>query len=72
MINYFENVLKGYFANLGYNIYVKEIEINNSSFMEVLVQYEEMLRNTDDEKTIRAIISQVLSKYEELVISDEY
>lgn len=64
--------LKGYFNSLGYNIYVKEIKIDNDAFMVVLDQYEEMLKNTDDDKSIAAIISQVLAKYEEVVIEGEY
>ena len=63
--------LKSYFKNLGYDTYVKEFVINNASFLEVLQQYDMMLENTDDGNTISAICSQVLGKYEELVLSDE-
>ena len=63
--------LKGYFGSLGYNIYVKEFYISNESFITVLDQYETMLSETTDSKTIGAICSQVLSKYEELVINSE-
>lgn len=63
--------LKEYFSSLGYNIYVKEFNINNDKFLIVLEQYETMLKETNDSKTIKAICSQVLSKYEELVINSE-
>ena len=63
--------LKGYFINLGYNIYVKEFDISNESFITILDQYEMMLKTTTDNKTIGAICSQVLGKYEELVINNE-
>lgn len=64
--------LKGYFDSLGYNIYVKEFYISSESFITVLDQYETMLSETTDSKTIGAICSQILSKYEELVINSEF
>lgn len=63
--------LKKYFKDIGYETYVKEFTINNSSFLEVLQQYDLMLEKTEDANTISAICSQVLAKYEELVLSDE-
>lgn len=63
--------LKSYFKNIGYDTYVKEFTINDASFLEVLQQYDLMLEKTDDSNTISAICSQVLGKYEELVLSDE-
>lgn len=63
--------LKNYFKGIGYDTYVREFTINNASFLEVLQQYDLMLENTDDSNTISAICSQVLGKYEELVLSDE-
>ena len=44
--------LKGYFDSLGYNIYVKEFYISSESFITVLDQYETMLSETNDSKTI--------------------
>lgn len=68
-----ENVekLQKYFKEVGYETYVKEFTISDSSFLEVLQQYDLMLEKTDDSNTISAICSQVLGKYEELVLSDE-
>lgn len=63
--------LKNYFKNIGYETYIKEFTVNNASFLEVLQQYDLMLENTEDTNTISAICSQVLGKYEELVLSDE-
>lgn len=63
--------LKNYFKSLGYDTYVKEFTVNDASFLEVLQQYDLMLENTEDGNTISAICSQVLGKYEELVLSDE-
>lgn len=61
--------IKGYFGNLGYDLYVKEYTVESQSFIEILNQYEELLKQTSDEKTIASICGQVLSKYEELVLN---
>lgn len=62
--------LKDFYEKLGYITYIKEINISSKSFMEVLEQYDKLLENTDEEKTIKAICSQVLSKYEELILNE--
>lgn len=63
--------LQSYFKNIGFETYIKEFEITNQPFLEVLQQYDLMLEKTDDTNTIAAICSQILAKYEELVINDE-
>ncbi len=60
--------IKDYFTSLGYSIYVKEYNIDNEAFMAILKQYDSLLKATDDKDTIKAICSQVLAKYEELVL----
>jgi len=57
--------LKGYFKNKGYIINEEEFDIKNESFITILNQYDELLRNTKDDQTISAICNQILSKYEE-------
>jgi hypothetical protein len=59
--------LKGYYEKKGYTIYVKEIDVNNTNFITILEQYDNLLATTDNEDTINAIMMQALSKYEELV-----
>jgi len=68
-----ENIkkLQDYFTNIGYDTSIKEFNINEVAFLEVLQQYDLMLEGTEDTNTISAICSQVLSKYEEIVLSDE-
>lgn len=63
--------LSSYFHNIGYDTYAKKYEINNTAFLEILKQYDLMLENTNEGSTISAICSQVLGKYEELVLIDE-
>ena len=62
--------LKNHFKEKGYEIYVAEIYVDNPNFLTTLNQYETVLKETTDSKTIDAICSQVLSKYEEIVLND--
>lgn len=63
-----EKIVK-FYKNLGYEAIIKEFEITNKDFLNQLVNYDEILKNTKDETAISSIISQVLIKYEEVVIS---
>lgn len=62
--------LKGFYEKLGYVSFIKEINVDSSAFIEVLEQYDKLLQTTDDSNTIKAICSQVLGKYEELVLNE--
>ena len=58
--------LKGYFEDLGYSMYVKEISLNNTTFLESLEQYDLLMASIDDESAIGAINASVLGLYEEV------
>ena len=58
--------LKGYYYNLGYSIYVKELYVNNNDFINVLEQYDMLLSKSTENSVIEAITTQTLLKYEEL------
>ncbi len=62
--------LKKHFKEKGYDIYIVDIYVDNQQFIETLNQYEKVLKETTDSKTIDAVCSQVLSKYEEIVLND--
>ena len=62
--------LKGFFEKMGYITYIKEFVVESVAFIEVLNQYDNLLAQTDDENTIKAICSQILGKYEELIINE--
>jgi hypothetical protein len=66
-----ENLTKieGYFNEKQYVIYRKEKNLTSSSFIELLNQYDTMLKSTTDSLTIGKIEEEVISKYEELVIN---
>lgn len=59
--------IKRYYKEKGYDTYIKEKITDNTSFLTVLGQYDEVLSSTEDKGTINVICNQVLSKYEELV-----
>lgn len=63
--------IKGYYKQKGYNTYVKEINISNDDFITVLEQYDSLLKESNDSEVIGMICSQVLNKYEELVLSND-
>lgn len=58
--------LKEYYKSLGYSIYVKELNINNNDFLNILEQYDILLNKTTEISVIDAIVTQTLTKYEEL------
>lgn len=50
------------------NIYMKRVNIDNSEFITLLDQYDNLIKDTDDKITIFNAQKQVLSKYEELIL----
>ena len=64
-----DNALKiqNYYKEIGYDTFLKEKITDNSEFINVLSQYDELLRQTDSAEAIGTICNQVLAKYEELV-----
>jgi len=60
--------IKGYYKQKGYTTYVKQININNEDFITVLEQYDILLKETTDSEVVGTVCSQVLNKYEELVL----
>lgn len=64
------NKIKGYYENKGYIISVREYEIENDAFLAVLEQYDNLLLESTDDEVIDGVCSQVLSKYEEMVLKN--
>ena len=62
--------LNNYYSKMGYNVITEEFLITNKRFLEVLKNYDEIIKATDDEMVISSICSQILSKYEEIVVND--
>ena len=61
--------IQNYYKELGYDVIIKEFGISNKDFIKALINYDQLLKSTNDETAIASIISQVLVKYEEVVIS---
>ncbi|MDD3392235.1 MAG: hypothetical protein PHE54_01695 [Bacilli bacterium] len=61
--------LKGYYGDLGYNIYVKSLSITSKEFIETLNQFDLILKETSEKEVIKSTCSLVLTKYEELMMS---
>ena len=58
-----------YYKNLGYETIIKKYEISNKKFLEELKEYDIIISNTTDTTVLSSLISQVLMKYEEVVIN---
>lgn len=63
--------IKGYYEKKGYITYVKELSVNDEKFITVLEQYDNLLQGSDEEEVIGTVCSQVLNKYEELVLKND-
>lgn len=59
--------LKKYFESLSYNIYIKELDINNGAFIDTLNQYDLLLKEANDSNEIKKIMDTVLEEYERLI-----
>ena len=58
-----------YYKQKGYETIKKEYVISNQKFLDILLNYDEVLKSTTDETVISSILNQILSKYEEVVIN---
>ena len=63
------NKIISYYKELGYETLIKKYEIANTKFLEELANYDSILLSTTDKTVIASLISQVLGKYEEVVIN---
>lgn len=65
------NKIVEFYKNLGYETILKKFEITNTKFLDELTNYDSILTSTTDKTVIASLISQVLGKYEEVVINGE-
>ena len=61
--------LNKYFKSLGYDVIVKSYYISNQEFINLLNNFDEVIKNTEDSTVLSSIICQTLQKYEEVVNS---
>ena len=57
-------LLKNFFEQKGYSVYLKEILVSNESFIKEVENADILLQQVTDEKSILAIIREILEKYE--------
>ena len=62
--------IKTIFNNKKIELYIKESTINETSFVEKLKQYDELIGATKDESVIMGILKQILGEYELVVKSN--
>ena len=62
--------LVDYFEKLNYSVATEEFVITNEEYINYLKNADKLLENTSDLSVIGEVCSQILSKYEELVIND--
>ena len=58
--------LKNYYSSRWYDIYVKDVIIDNEKFIQILNQYDNLLIKSNDEETLKTVSIKILKKYEEL------
>ena len=58
-----------YYTDLGNDTIIKSFDVTNKEFLEQIINYDDVLKNTDDKTVIASIINQILVKYEEVVIN---
>lgn len=59
--------LKNYFETLYKDIYIKEITLTNSGFLDTLDQYDLLLKEAKTDQEIKEVTKSILAKYEEMV-----
>lgn len=62
--------LINYFTSINYNVSYDEFTITNEAYIKYLQTADKLLDNTSDASVLGEVCSQILSKYEELVIND--
>lgn len=58
------NKLKEYYKNNGINTIIKEMQISNDDLINNIKVYDTIIKNTNDNITIKESCKQILSKYE--------
>lgn len=59
--------LKKHFKNLGYNVELKLYYIKNEEFINILNNFDLVIKDTDDSIVLSSVICQILQKYEEII-----
>lgn len=63
--------IKAIYENKGYQIYIKEVNISNEEFYNNVIQFDLLIKNTDNEQEVLTIEEVVLANYDELIKTDK-
>ena len=63
------NKIVDHFKTLGYDTIIKKFSITSKEFIEIIKNYDALIKNITDVTAFSSLISQVLTKYEEVVIN---
>ena len=59
------------FKDKNYDIYTKEINIEDKAFIEKLKQYDELIKASEDQNVILGLLKQILNEYEQVMKNSE-
>lgn len=59
------------FKDKNYEIYTKEMNIEDKAFVEKLKQYDELIKASDDQNVILGLLKQILNEYEQVMKNSE-
>lgn len=62
------NKIVNHYKNMGYETSIKKFGITNKEYIKIIKNYDNLIKSIDDKTTLSSIISQMLTKYEEVVI----
>lgn len=57
-----------YYKKLGYETSIKKFGITNKEYIDTIKNYDKLLKEVNDDTAFSSLISQMLTKYEEVVI----
>ncbi len=61
------NKIKTIYEDLGYQIYIKEVNLNNEEFTNNLDQFDLLIKNSSSDDDVLTIEEVVLANYEEII-----
>ena len=62
------NKIVNHYKDMGYETSIKKFGITNKEYIKIIKNYDNLIKSIDDKTTLSSIISQMLTKYEEVVI----
>lgn len=63
------NKIVKHYKDMGYDTCIKKFGVTNKEYINIIKNYDNLIKSVDDKTTLSSIISQMLTKYEEVVIN---